>query len=58
MTNPKHPEHADMREWYGKKFDPEAFSVDEANRRLAQLRKWHTGKDGSLSYRRQKAWGV
>jgi hypothetical protein len=58
MTNPKHPEHADMREWYGKKFDPEAFSADAVNRRLAQLRKWHTSKDGPLSYRGQKVWGV
>jgi len=58
MTNPKHPEHADMREWYGKKFDPEAFSLDAVNRRLAQLRKWHTSQAGLLNYRGQKVWGV
>ena len=36
MLDPFHPEHRDMREWIGGKFDAEAFDVDEANRRLAR----------------------
>jgi hypothetical protein len=37
MTNPKHPEHRDLKEWYGGPFDPEKFSVEEVN---ADLRKY------------------
>lgn len=37
LANPKHPEHGEMLEWVGGAFDPEAFSVDEANQRLAFL---------------------
>jgi hypothetical protein len=35
MADPKHPEHKNMREWYGEDFDPEAFDIDEVNRMLA-----------------------
>jgi hypothetical protein len=34
MADPKHPEHRDMREWWGASFDPEAFDVAETNRTL------------------------
>ncbi len=34
IENPKHPEHADMLEWLGGGFDPEAFDVEDVNRRL------------------------
>jgi hypothetical protein len=34
MANPKHPEHKNMKEWYGEDFDPEAFDLDEVNRML------------------------
>jgi hypothetical protein len=33
--NPRHEEHEAMQEWIGGDFDPEAFSVDDVNRRLA-----------------------
>ncbi len=31
LADPKHPEHQDMIEWAGDRFDPEAFDVGEAN---------------------------
>jgi hypothetical protein len=34
MADPKHPEHKNMKEWYGEAFDPEAFDIDEVNRML------------------------
>ncbi len=34
MANPKHPEHKNLKEWYGGDFDPEAFDIDEVNRIL------------------------
>jgi hypothetical protein len=34
IQNPRHPEHADMQEWIGGEFDPEAFDLDEVNAEL------------------------
>ncbi|MGA2705616.1 MAG: plasmid pRiA4b ORF-3 family protein [Isosphaeraceae bacterium] len=34
IADPKHPDHRDMKEWIGGKFDPEKFSVDKVNREL------------------------
>jgi len=31
MGDPKHPEHRNMREWWGESFDPDAFDVQEVN---------------------------
>ena len=31
LANPKHPEHRDMLEWGGGRFDPEFFDAHEAN---------------------------
>ena len=31
LSNPAHPEHDDLREWIGREFDPEAFTVHQAN---------------------------
>ena len=39
LGNPKHEEHKAMREWIGEGFEPEVFSVDDVNRRLALLRR-------------------
>jgi len=39
LGNPKHEEHKAMREWIGEGFDPEIFSVDDVNLRLAPLRR-------------------
>jgi len=37
IGDPEHGQHEEMRDWLGDDFDPEAFSVDEVNRRLARL---------------------
>ena len=36
IADPAHPEHREMREWYGREFDPRAFDPD---RRSALLRR-------------------
>ena len=33
-----HPEHEDMLEWVGGEFDPDAFSIEEINENLKQIR--------------------
>ncbi len=38
MASKDHPDHQNMKEWIGGKFDPEKFSVDEVNRELKNLR--------------------
>jgi hypothetical protein len=38
LGNPKHQEHADMLEWVGGPFDPEAFDLAAANRELGKLK--------------------
>jgi hypothetical protein len=35
-----HKEHDDMLDWVGGGYDPEAFSVDDVNRRLAPFQRW------------------
>ena len=35
VANPRHPEHADMKDWLGD-FDPEAFNLAATNRALAR----------------------
>ena len=35
LANPANPQHHEMREWLGKTFDPEAFSLEEADASLA-----------------------
>jgi hypothetical protein len=37
LRDPRHPDHEDLMEWVGD-FDPEAFDLEEANRRLRSLR--------------------
>ena len=39
LSDPRHQRHEELREWIGDDFDPEAFSVDDVNRRLAPLRR-------------------
>ena len=43
LADPSHEEHEHMRSWVGRRFDPEYFSNEEANRRLRK------------AFRRQKA---
>ena len=38
LKDPQHPEHDRMTEWVGGSFDPEAFNVEEVNRRLEAFR--------------------
>lgn len=38
MRDPKHPQHRELSEWYEDPFDPEAFDIDEVNRRLSRRR--------------------
>ncbi len=37
IQDPDHPEHEEMLEWLGGDFDPEAFDLDEINRRLKRI---------------------
>ena len=39
LADPQHPEHEEMREWIGDDFDPQVFSVDSVNRKLAPKRR-------------------
>ncbi len=36
MRNPDHPQHDEFAEWFEDEFDPEAFDIDEVNRRLSR----------------------
>lgn len=47
LSDPKHREHKTMREWIGGDFDPEAFSLDDVNRRLASLQRRVAKKSAS-----------
>ena len=37
LDNPKHPEYLHLRQWAGAAYDPELFSVQQANSALANL---------------------
>jgi Plasmid pRiA4b ORF-3-like protein len=39
LANPKDPEHADMKEWAGGKFDPDEFDLAGINKSLRAFRK-------------------
>jgi hypothetical protein len=39
IRNPKHPEHKEMLEWIGGRFDPETFSMEATNEDLKDLHK-------------------
>lgn len=39
ISDPKHEQHEDMLEWLGGGFDPDAFSVEEVNRRLGAMQR-------------------
>ena len=36
MADPAHPEHENLKDWYGDDFDPDAFDLDEVNRMLTE----------------------
>jgi len=37
LSKPRHPEHKEMREWVGPRFDPERFDIKAVNKALATL---------------------
>lgn len=39
IRDPAHEEHEELLEWVGGDFDPEAFSLDDVNRKLARLQR-------------------
>jgi hypothetical protein len=39
IRDPEHEEHEELLDWVGGGFDPEAFSVEEVNRRFAPLQR-------------------
>ena len=39
LADPQNPEHEEMRDWIGDDFDPQAFSVDSVNQKLAPKRR-------------------
>jgi hypothetical protein len=39
LADPNHEQHQEMRDWIGRDFDPQAFSVEEVNRKLAPKRR-------------------
>jgi hypothetical protein len=45
IGDPEHEQYGEMRDWLGDDFDPEAFSVDEVNRRLAPLQRLRSKTD-------------
>ena len=38
IQDPDHPEHEDMLEWWGDKFDPDWFDLEEVNEVLGRIR--------------------
>jgi len=34
MTDPKHPEHEEFKEWYGSKYNPDRFDLEAVNKKL------------------------
>ena len=40
MADPKHPEHQNMREWWGESFDAETFDMQDVNAGLWGRRVW------------------
>lgn len=42
IRDPDHEQHEELLNWLGDRYDPEAFSVDNVNRRLAPMqRRWN-----------------
>jgi Plasmid pRiA4b ORF-3-like protein len=46
IGDPEHEEHEELLDWVGGSFDPDAFSVDEINRRLAPLQRRRKATSG------------
>jgi hypothetical protein len=37
MRNSRHPEHREMLEWLGRRFDPKALDIAKTNKQLRRL---------------------
>ena len=40
MKNKKHERHVELREWYGGRFDPKKFSINNANKEIKSYQKY------------------
>jgi len=49
IGDPEHEQHEDLLDWLGGGFNPEAFSIDDVNRRLAPLQRRRTKTVGKKS---------
>lgn len=38
LNDPNHPDHEDMQQWGGPKFNPNAFDIDKVNARIRRLK--------------------
>ncbi len=47
ISDPEHDQHEEMRDWLGDDFDPEFFSVDDVNQRLAPLSRRRSKTEGT-----------
>jgi hypothetical protein len=47
IGDPEHEQYAEMIDWLGENFDPEAFSIDEVNGRLGYLRRRRSEAEGA-----------
>ena len=49
LADPEHEEHAELKRWAGRRYDPEKFDLAAANRALRKLHKrpspGHRGRD-------------
>lgn len=49
MAKPKHPEHADIKQWYGRTFDPKDIAEAEIVTRIAKLAKRQKNKKSATT---------
>jgi len=54
IADPKHPEHKELKSWYGGKYDPDRFDLDTINKRLGVKRSSTTAK-GTVKKTTKKA---
>ena len=47
IGDPEHEQYAEMIDWLGENFDPEAFSVDDVNGRLGYMRRRRSKAEGA-----------
>ena len=55
ISDSSHPEHDEMLEWLGDRFEPERFDIAEANRKLARMKLRGPAMHSGAAVRRQRA---